>query len=145
MKRGAPLKRKTGLRRGEFTSRSTLDFAPERKPLKRSRRKRRPRLPDDTRRAVRARSKGKCVVCVWEGATRPRKADHLHHVLDVQNMPALLLVADGIVGTCREHHIAHHYQPGGRIPRAALPPCVLALAEDVGPVALAHLERFYPK
>jgi hypothetical protein len=93
--------------------------------------------------AVRARSEGKCVVCVHQGRERPKKAEHRHHCLPVQKWPELELVADAQVGICADHHWAHEYSPNFKIPLLALPECVFRLAADVGPAAVDYLLSRY--
>jgi 5-methylcytosine-specific restriction endonuclease McrA len=124
-----PLMRKTELRRS-------------RKPLSRGRRKRRLSVPPETTMAVRARSEGKCVVCVHQGRGRPKKAEHRHHCLPVQKWPELELVADNLVGVCSDCHDQHHHGIH-RIPLLALPECVFRLAADVGPAAVDYLLSRY--
>lgn len=115
--------------------------------LKRSGRASAPRIPTETRAAARARSGGKCVVCVHEGHRRPGKAEHLHHVFPKQEnrWPGLALVEDGLVGVCEAHHSAHEFSPDFRIPLLALPECVFRLAADVGPAAVDYLLTTYDR
>jgi hypothetical protein len=99
-------------------------------------------IPPETRRAARARSGGKCVVCAHRGygGRGGRKAAHLHHVFPKQanRWPELIAVEDNLVGVCFDCHEAHE---GGseRIPLGALPECVFRLAADVGKAAVDYL------
>jgi hypothetical protein len=113
-------------------------------PLARAKPKPALRIPPETRAEVKARSGGKCVVCLYRGRRHPRKATHLHHCFPKQEnrWPELALVGDGMVGACFYCHGAHE---GGseRIPLLALPECVFQLAADVGPGAVDYLLRIY--
>lgn len=108
-----------------------------------AKRKRRQPMPQQVRMQARQRSLGRCVVCVWEGKPRAGKAEHLHHVMDVQMFPDLELEPDNLVGLCLQHH-ANHHAAFERVPREALPECCLILALEVGDRAVDHLKRFYP-
>lgn len=111
-----------------------------------------PKRPDpilaETRRAARARSGGKCVVCLYHGhgGRGAGKAEHLHHALPKSRSkwPQLVAVLDNLVGVCAHHHMNHEHG-GARIPLLALPECVFRLAADVGPAAVDYLLRTYPE
>jgi 5-methylcytosine-specific restriction endonuclease McrA len=155
VKRGKPLARRTPLLPNphkvrefqrklrdpagrEGTSRSASQ------PLRRSAGKRRPSVPPEVRRRVRARSGGRCIVCAWRGKPRAGKARHLHHVWPVQKFPDLALVEDNLVGACEDCHFSHEYAPDKRIPREALPACVHALYERLPEPARLYFEKTYP-
>jgi hypothetical protein len=138
-----PLKRKTELRVDPDKARDWLRRS--RKPLGKGKRKRRLVVPPETTMTVRARSDGKCVVCIHQGRPRPKKAQHRHHVFPVSTYPLLELVADGQIGICADHHWAHEYSPNFKIPLMALPECVFRLAADVGPAAVDYLLDRYER
>src|SRR4051794_16979740 len=96
----SPLTRKTPLARGSTTLARTT-------PLKPGKPKARKKRPASVRDAVRKRSHGRCVVCLFDGEPRPARIAHLHHVLDVQQFPALEVVADNLIGLCVRHHEQH--------------------------------------
>jgi hypothetical protein len=102
------------------------------------------RIPPETRAEVKARSGGKCVVCLYWGIRHPRKATHLHHCFPKQEnrWPELALVADGMVGACFDCHMAHE-NGSRRMPLLALPECVFQLAADVGQAAVDYLLKTY--
>lgn len=117
----------------------------------------RPRVPDAVREQVRARTHGKCQLCLFEMGYRPpyvllsssgggaRRIAHLHHVLDEQHFPDLAAEADNLMGLCFDHHMAHH-GPGvndTRIPREALMHEARELAADDGPRSV-YFDRHYP-
>lgn len=134
-------------------------------PLAPGRRKVRPRVPDRVREQVRARTHGKCHLCLWRlGATitpdtaetgptafraldyvrGARRIAHLHHVFSEQKFPELVAEPLNLIGLCVECHGGHHH-PGvndTRMPRAALMAETLALALDDGP-RLNYLDRAY--
>jgi cytochrome c553 len=104
------------------------------------------RIPPETRAEVKARSGGKCVVCLYRGKRHPSKAAALHHCFPKQEnrWPELALVGDGMVGVCKRCHDDHEYAPDGpRIPLLALPECVFRLAADVSQAAVDYLLRTY--
>lgn len=155
MKQGQPLRRRKPLlpdpnRVKEWNRRSRDPAALEgtsrsaSQPLRRSAGRKRPRIPDAVRLAVRARSKGRCVVCVWRGYARAGKARHIHHVWPVQRFPELALEPDNMVGACEQCHFNHEYAPDKRMPREALPACVHALYERLPEPARLYFERTYP-
>lgn len=117
-------------------------------PPKRTRPKRPDPIPSETRAAARARSGGRCVVCVYygHGGRGHGKATALHHVLPKQRnkWPELVAVLDNLVGICNSHHDNHEHG-GARIPLLALPECVFRLAADVGPGAVDYLLKVYPE
>jgi hypothetical protein len=102
------------------------------------------RIPPETRAEVKARSGGKCVVCLYRGKRHPSKAAHLHHCFPKQEnrWPELALVGDGMVGVCFDCHGAHE-GGAGRIPLLALPECVFRLAADVSQAAVDYLLKTY--
>lgn len=135
-------------------------------PLAPGRRKARPKVPDDVRAAVKDRTDGLCHLCLHElgyvvpvvggAASGParrlrerrgaRRIVHLHHVLPVQSFPDLTAEPWNLLGLCLDHHFRHEGAARSgtqRIPRAALPPETLALADDDGPRAV-YIERTYP-
>lgn len=126
-------------RTAHLVSRSTLDGfgPPKRQPPKRP-----DPIPAETRAAARARSGGRCIVCVFDGNAHNAqgKATALHHVFPKsrRKWPMLVAVEDNLVGVCFDCHGAHE---GGsrRIPLLALPECVFRLAADVGPAAVDYL------
>ena len=111
-----------------------------RRALRQGKRKSKARIPPKVRRRVLARNRGRCC--------RPgcgKRSGHVHHVLDEQHFPELALVEDNMVGTCPGCNWDHHFKPGGRLPRSAIPSRALRLAAEVGPRAEAHIERYYPR
>jgi 5-methylcytosine-specific restriction endonuclease McrA len=121
--------------------RRSRDRARERRKERppRRQRRRKARVPLEVRGRALRRSRGRCV--------RPgcgARAAHLHHVLDEALFPELAEVEENLVGMCMRCNLNHHFKPGGRLPRAALPACALRLAEAHGPRAVAHIERYYP-
>lgn len=101
-----------------------------------------PPIPSSVKQRARARSGGKCIVCLFEGRNRPGKAQDPHHVFTERHAPALREHESNLVGVCRHHHLAHHNaQP--RIPLAALPDCVFELARSLGSQAMHYLRRYY--
>lgn len=130
MNRRTPLKRSTPLK-------ATTAL----KPGKRKQRKKRPQYIRD---AVRKRSHGRCVVCLYDGVHGPERIAHLHHVLDVQQFPALEVVADNLIGLCVRHH-EQHTKAFRRVPYGALPECAITLAQTTGGRAVLHVERYYPR
>jgi 5-methylcytosine-specific restriction endonuclease McrA len=86
--------------------------------------KRPPSIPRAVRAAVKARSKGRCVVCAGRGS-------QLHHVLPKQRWPEHALVADCLVLVCPGCH-DNHERAHRRIPLVALSACVVEFARRVG-------------
>ena len=69
--------------------------------------------------------------------------DPSHHVLPKSLFPHLKDNPDVMVLVCLQCH-AKHENAFERIPLGALPECVLTLAEQEGPRAVAYIERTYP-
>jgi hypothetical protein len=100
------------------------------------------RVPRDAAQAARARSRGLCVVCVFDGKSNQRrgKAVHLHHAFPKQRnrWPHLAKDSRNLVGVCFDCHMAHE-NASRRIPLEALPACVFVLAVRTGGHALDYL------
>jgi 5-methylcytosine-specific restriction endonuclease McrA len=101
-----------------------------------------PKIPANVRQAARARSGGRCVVCLFDGKRGQacKKAAHAHHIWPKQRngWPELAADSRGLVGICFDCHMAHE-GASRRIPLAALPPCVFVLAVRTGGRALDYL------
>ena len=131
MNRRKPLERKTQLARGE-------------KPLKRTRLKagapkRRQAVPKAIKDEVARRSRGRCIVCAWNG--KETAGTQRHHVLPVQSWPELELHPDNMVLVCAACHDDHE-RANRRIPRPALPAAALKVAAVMG--AEWYVEKTYP-
>lgn len=130
----------------------------QRAPLTRGKRKVRRKIPIAVRNAVKARSHGRCVVCLHRLAAagvlnreRASRVAQLHHVWPVRLFPELEVEPWNLVGLCvgchDEHERAHR-----RVPRDALPSETIALSQWPGApadpavygVRLSYLERTYP-
>jgi hypothetical protein len=150
----SPLKRKTALLprphhtgeerrlRDDPLARST--FAAPRKPLARGKPKPRLVIPDDVKRQVRARSKGRCIVCLFDGKPKAGRAEHLHHGLPkgVHGWPHHAKKAENLMGICAKCHDLHE-RAIRRIPRAALPACFVEFCKRLGGRAEAYIDRTY--
>lgn len=114
-------------------------------PLKRREPKLKLVIPDDVRRAARARSKGRCIVCRYDGKPKSGRAEHLHHGLPkgVHGWPHHAKRAENLMGVCAKCHDLHE-RAIRRIPREALPPCFVEFCKRLGGRAEAYLERTYP-
>lgn len=117
-----------------------------RSSLKPRGRKTQPRTHPHARARALSRSGGLCIVCLYNvGITDVRRVSTrrlqdlvesgavkasrvLHHVFPKQRWPALITCDDNQVDVCDDHHNDHEFKPDGRIPRAALPECSVALA-----------------
>lgn len=90
-------------------------------PLKRSGKgKHYPRTSQAGRAAVRARSGGMCIMCLWRGGHANRIV-HLHHLLEKRNWPQYAqLPLENQVGVCEGCHDEHE-RAHVRIPWLALP------------------------
>ena len=111
-----------------------------RRGLRQGKRKAKAKISQAVRRRVFRRTRGKCV---RPGCDRP--AAHIHHWLDEQHFPELAKAEDNMSGTCPTCNWTHHFSPGGRFPRSAIPSQTWRLARTVGDRALVHLERYYPE
>lgn len=117
------------------------------KGLARKAPKKKPALPPALRAAVMARSRGRCVVCVHLGVDRPRRAAHVHHLLEQRNFPEYRLVEENCVGVCEPCHDEHE-RAHRRIPWEALP---VVCRDFLGVAALASgaaaraVDRNYPR
>jgi 5-methylcytosine-specific restriction endonuclease McrA len=105
-------------------------------------------LPPDVRRAARARSEGKCVVCLHRGR-RGRslgKAVHLHHVLPkgLDRFKRWATESANLIGLCFDCHMAHE-NASRRVPWEALPDVTVNLIARVGPVAVDYCAAVYPR
>ncbi len=112
-------------------------------PLVPGRRKVRPKVPDAVRAEVKARTHGRCALCLRQRGYTARRIAHLHHIFPTQRWPELAKEPANLIGLCHEHHFAHEFAPGQRIPREALPAEAIALAEGDGPMR-NELDRRYP-
>jgi len=108
-----------------------------RKPMKRSRRKHRKRIPKDMRERVLEITGGFCFLC------GVRRAVHLHHFLPVQRWPELELDEDNLRGMCFDCHMGHE-NASKRIPYEALPRDTLEMVYG-HPAAEDYLKRIYPR
>lgn len=156
MKR-SPLRRHTPLGRGgsvlrrtELAARSSTNSRPPKQPVV---------IHPDARARALSRSGGLCIVCVYNaGLDVDRAPDRvlrdfvergvvkaartLHHVLPKQRWPHLAEVTENLVAVCHTHHMDHEFAPRDRIPRGALPACVLDLADAEG--LMHYIDATYP-
>lgn len=114
-------------------------------------------MPDAVRAEVKARTRGRCQLCLYRLGYRPpyallsasghgaKRIAHLHHCLPVDTFPELTGDAANLIGLCVDCHFGHEY-PGvrpTRIPRDALLAETLELMADDGPRSV-YMERTYP-
>ena len=113
----------------------------ERKPLKRTAKKRRASVPKALRARVYARSDGLCVCGCG------RRCSHLHHVLRVEksDWAHLELVEQVMVGLHWQCHQRHEFEPNGRLPFERLPKIVVDYVRGLGEKAEAELVRYHPR
>lgn len=130
-------------RHRDSLARGQFDLA-DKPTLKRSAPKPAPKVPPEVKRAVRKRSGGRCIVCLFDGhgGKGAGKADELHHVWDKALWPSLATEPANLVGTCAKCH-ARHTNAFRRIPLGALPGCVFELYERLPVKAQAFFDRIY--
>ena len=117
-----------------------------------------PQAPASARQAARARSGGRCIVCLFEGRTgSTTKAVHLHHVLPKGLARFSRWAADSrnLVGLCELHHARHTdaamvRQPDGslvdgRVPWEALPDVTVQFIAQAGGQAVDYAATWYPR
>lgn len=132
--------------------------------MKRGVQRRRATITPEVRNAVKKRSGGFCVVCLYRvgypGGTvnlgdfltvrglgragRIRRIAHLHHVLPVQSFARWELNPENLVGICAECHDEHE-RAHRRIPYTALPVIVRLFAQNAGGQESMYIHRTYPK
>lgn len=66
-----------------------------------------------------------------------------HHAIPKSKFPAATDDARGLVPLCRLCH-ERHERAFRRLPRSILPAAVFDLARELGPQAVAYIERTYP-
>jgi 5-methylcytosine-specific restriction endonuclease McrA len=113
-------------------------------------------IPPSVRQAARARSEGRCVMCLWLGRP-PKKIAHLHHVLPkgLARFSKWAAESANLVGLCFDCHAAHtdacveRTEDGGlrsrRIPWEALPDVTVQFVARCGGPAVDYCERTYPR
>ena len=79
-------------------------------------RRRKPKIPKDTRARVRARTNN---ICARPGCEK--RIVQLHHVLDQAHYPELALAEWNLIGVCWQCQLDHHFKPFGNLPRSAIP------------------------